>query len=73
MTPPRRLAGHLHGRQEQGDEHADNGNHHQQLDERKRSLSPAHGSSPPDSGRITCADPPATFTPAVDDKTTSTD
>jgi hypothetical protein len=30
-----RLASRLHSGQQQGDEHADDGDHHQQLDERK--------------------------------------
>ena len=35
VTPPRRLAGRLHRRQEQADERADDGDHHQELDEGK--------------------------------------
>jgi hypothetical protein len=35
LHPPRRLACLLHCRQQQGDQHANNGNHHQQLHQRK--------------------------------------
>ena len=31
LGPAGRLAGRLHGRQEQGDQHGDDGDHHQQL------------------------------------------
>ena len=33
LIAPRRLAGSLHGRQEEGHQDADDRNHHQQLDE----------------------------------------
>ncbi len=33
--PPPRLTGRIDGRQQQGDENADDGDHHQQLNERK--------------------------------------
>ena len=35
LAPPRRLAGRLHGRQQQRDQHADDGDHHEQLDQRE--------------------------------------
>jgi hypothetical protein len=34
-APPRCLAGRLHGRQQEADERADDGDHHQELDQRK--------------------------------------
>ena len=42
----RALAGGLHGRQQQRYEHADNRNHDQQFNQRKRSTSPPHRSIP---------------------------
>jgi hypothetical protein len=33
--PPGRFAGRLHGRQKERNQHADNGDHHKQLNERK--------------------------------------
>ena len=47
---PRRFAGGLHGRQEQGDEHADDGNDHEQFDERETAPArqrPRHDGTPP--------------------------
>src|SRR5262249_40958744 len=41
LHPPCRLAGVLHRRQEQPDEHADQPDHHQQLDEREASVTTA--------------------------------
>jgi len=35
LQPPARSPCRLHGRQEQGDEDANDGDHHQELDERK--------------------------------------
>jgi len=35
LYPPRRFPGRLHGRQEQPHQDADDGNHHQQLDQGK--------------------------------------
>jgi len=37
-----RLAGRLHGRQEQGDQHADDGDDHQQLDQRETASNLPH-------------------------------
>jgi hypothetical protein len=37
LGPPRGLAGRLHGREEQGDQGADDGDHDQELDERETS------------------------------------
>ena len=35
LRPPRRFPGLLNGRQKQSDQHGDDGNHHQQFNERK--------------------------------------
>ena len=35
LRPPRRLAGRLHGGQQQGDQDGDDRDHHQQLDQRE--------------------------------------
>jgi hypothetical protein len=35
LDPPRRLTGRLNGRQQQGDQDANDGDHHEQLDERE--------------------------------------
>jgi hypothetical protein len=46
LGTPGRFAGGLHGRQEQRDQDADNRNHDQQLDQRKRrSTVPPHGNA----------------------------
>ena len=35
LDPPRRLAGRLNGRQQQGDQDGDDRDHHQELDQRE--------------------------------------
>ena len=42
LRAPGRFAGRLHGRQQQRHQHADDGDHHQQLDERKTVLLGEH-------------------------------
>jgi hypothetical protein len=44
LGAPRRLARGLNGRQQQRDQHADDGNHHQQLDQRKALMGDSLGS-----------------------------
>ena len=46
-----RLAGRLHGGQQKRDQHADNGDHDQQLNERKAGAFPTHGKPPDQMGR----------------------
>jgi hypothetical protein len=48
LAPPRRFARRLYGWQQQGDKHADDGDHHQELDQRKSApervkAMPSHG------------------------------
>ena len=46
LDPPRRLAGRLDGRQQQGDQDRDDRDHHQQFDQREGRSSSRHRSSP---------------------------
>ena len=46
------LADLLHGGQEQADEHRDDGDHHQQLDQREPRSQPTHKRSLSDGGRL---------------------
>ncbi len=52
LRPPRRLAGRLHRRQEQGQEHADHRDDDQELEQGEAGRSASHAGDPPVDGRV---------------------